>query len=213
MRVPVCARKTGIERLPAYYMRGSVRFRRGRSSAWLERLPVTQEVASSTLVGPALFSSRRMITVISYGSIHLILRHTDFVSKSRIYTKIVTAIKNKITIIYKAYRDARSTTLSLIFVVVIIGSLSCISQTGDGIGTPVLVSPEDGSTIDQNPPLFVWNSIYGVVGYNIQVSDDIFGTLGAMVIDISCHPDTTYLPNSALASGSYYWRVQAVEGG
>jgi hypothetical protein len=28
---------------------------RGRSSAWLERLPVTQEVASSTLVGPAFF--------------------------------------------------------------------------------------------------------------------------------------------------------------
>ena len=26
---------------------------RGRSSAWLERLPVTQEVASSSLVGPA----------------------------------------------------------------------------------------------------------------------------------------------------------------
>ena len=29
---------------------------RGRSSAWLERLPVTQEVASSSLVGPALKS-------------------------------------------------------------------------------------------------------------------------------------------------------------
>ena len=27
---------------------------RGRSSVWLERLPVTQEVASSSLVGPAI---------------------------------------------------------------------------------------------------------------------------------------------------------------
>ena len=29
---------------------------RGRSSVWLERLPVTQEVASSSLVGPAIKS-------------------------------------------------------------------------------------------------------------------------------------------------------------
>ena len=29
------------------------KFTRGRSSVWLERLPVTQEVASSSLVGPA----------------------------------------------------------------------------------------------------------------------------------------------------------------
>ena len=29
---------------------------RGRSSVWLERLPVTQEVASSSLVDPAIYS-------------------------------------------------------------------------------------------------------------------------------------------------------------
>src|ERR1700733_12791341 len=39
--------------------------KRGRSSVWLERLPVTQEVASSNLVGPAnLFNSLRIAVLI-----------------------------------------------------------------------------------------------------------------------------------------------------
>ena len=42
---------------------------RGRSSAWLERLPVTQEVASSTLVGPVPsendYRDMKQITVIA----------------------------------------------------------------------------------------------------------------------------------------------------
>lgn len=33
---------------------------RGRSSAWLERLPVTQKVASSSLVGPAMKAHKNM---------------------------------------------------------------------------------------------------------------------------------------------------------
>lgn len=115
--------------------------------------------------------------------------------------------------ISKLYRGSLSTTPYLIMLLFIAGAVSCVSQTSTGVGTPVLVSPEDGSTINQNPPLFVWNSVYGVVGYNLQVSDDTFGTLGAVLIDISCHPDTTYVSTSALASGSYYWRAQAVEGG
>lgn len=89
----------------------------------------------------------------------------------------------------------------------------CVSQTSDGIGTPLLITPEDGATILQNPPLFVWRSVDGVIGYNLQVSDDIFGTADAIVIDVSCHLDTTYLPSLAFGSGSYYWRAQAVEGG
>ncbi len=99
----------------------------------------------------------------------------------------------------------------MLFVVIV--CLGCVSQTSNCIGTPVLVSPEDGTTIVQNPPLFIWESIDDVVGYNIQVSDGAFGTLGAIVIDISCHLDTTFLPSSTLSSGAYYWRVQAVEGG
>ena len=56
--------KRVIERLPVVSHNGRRTRIRGRSSAWLERLPVTQEVASSTLVGPA-FSSKKSITVIT----------------------------------------------------------------------------------------------------------------------------------------------------
>ncbi|UCD05758.1 MAG: hypothetical protein JSV98_00520 [candidate division WOR-3 bacterium] len=113
--------------------------------------------------------------------------------------------------IIKNTRPLVTSIRTLIFVVIV--CLSCVSQTSSGIGTPVLILPEDGLTITQNPPQFVWHNVDGAVGYNLQVSDDTFGTLGSIIIDVSCHLDTTYLPSSALDGGSYYWRVQAVEGG
>ena len=122
-------------------------------------------------------------------------------------------MRNKITMMYNAIRDSRSTALSLIALLAIIVSLNCASKTNDGIGTPVLVVPEDGSTITQNPPLFVWHSVGDVVGYNLQVFDATLDTLGPTIIDVSCYLDTTYLPSYELNSGSYNWRVQAVEGG
>jgi len=115
--------------------------------------------------------------------------------------------------IYKAYRNPHSNTLFLIVLIVIAVALNCVSQTSNGTGTPVLVLPDDGSTITQNPPLFVWHSADGAVGYNLQVSDDAFVALESIIIDVSCHLDTAYLPSFALDSGSYYWRVQAMEGG
>ncbi|UCG31105.1 MAG: hypothetical protein JSV53_04310 [candidate division WOR-3 bacterium] len=45
------------------------------------------------------------------------------------------------------------------------------------------------------------------------MTDDTFGNLDAIIIDISCHPDTNFLPSMVFGSGSYNWRVQAVEGG
>ncbi len=49
--LPLQGRGHGFDPCSAYH---SPRFTlRGRSSAWLERLPVTQEVASSSLVDPA----------------------------------------------------------------------------------------------------------------------------------------------------------------
>ena len=69
-----------LERLPKYHIRGGVARKWGRSSAWLERLPVTQEVASSTLVGPAFLLFEKDDYGDCYGSIHLILRYTDFCS-------------------------------------------------------------------------------------------------------------------------------------
>ena len=51
--LPLQGRGHGFEPRSAYH---SIRYiLRGRSSAWLERLPVTQEVASSSLVDPAIY--------------------------------------------------------------------------------------------------------------------------------------------------------------
>ena len=137
----------------------------------------------TTLVGPA-FLSEELIT--------------------KINDKIPQMTNNNICPLVTSIR-------TMIFVVIV--CFNCISQTSNGIGTPALVLPEDGSTITQNPPPFVWHRVDGAAGYNLQVSDDTFGTLGSIIIDVSCHLDTTYLPSSALGGGSYYWRVQAMEGG
>ena len=51
--LPLQGRGHGFDPCSAYH---SIRCTlRGRSSAWLERLPVTQEVASSSLVDPAIY--------------------------------------------------------------------------------------------------------------------------------------------------------------
>ena len=106
-----------------------------------------------------------------------------------------------------------SKALFLMLFITIVTSLGCVSESTDGIGTPVLVSPVDGTTILQNPPLFVWHSVDDAVIYNLQVTDGSFENFEDIVIDATCNLDTTYLPSTALGAGSYLWRVQAVEGG
>ncbi len=103
--------------------------------------------------------------------------------------------------------------IPLMLFVVILTSLNCVSDSTDSIGTPVLVAPVDGTTIAQNPPLFVWHSVDDAVIYNLQVTDGSFENFEDIVIDATCNLDTNYLPSTALGADSYLWRVQAVEGG
>jgi hypothetical protein len=117
------------------------------------------------------------------------------------------------TMIYNTGGMSCRILLSLILLFVIITSLNCVSDSTTGIGTPVLISPQDGSAIAQNPPLFVWRSVDSAVIYSLQVTDGSFDNYEDIVINATCNLDTTYLPSMALGTGSYLWRVQAVEEG
>jgi len=103
--------------------------------------------------------------------------------------------------------------IATICFMVIVVFLSCVSHSTTGIGTPVLALPEDGATITQNPPVFVWHRVEDAIEYNLQVADNSFDSTYSFIIDLSCHPDTSYSPLDAENAGTYYWRVQAIAGG
>jgi len=91
---------------------------------------------------------------------------------------------------------------------------SCSPEdNGTNIGTPVLVAPINGSTITQNPPTLIWQSVRDAAGYYVVVADDTFFSYPGTIADIQCHNDTSYTMVNTLSSGTYFWRVRALEGG
>ncbi|UCF70772.1 MAG: hypothetical protein JSW49_00405 [candidate division WOR-3 bacterium] len=99
------------------------------------------------------------------------------------------------------------------FILTAILLTSCTSRVLDRIGTPALISPEDGVTIIENPPAFFWHRVADAVAYNLQVADGPFDTPHTLILDVSCHPDTNYVPFTVIETGTYYWRAQALQGG
>ena len=73
-------------------------------------------------------------------------------------------------------------------------------------GTPSPSSPPDGSTSGDDTPTFAWASASGATSYRIQVDDD--AAFSSPEVDGTASA-TTYTPGSALADGTYHWRVQA----
>ena len=114
---------------------------------------------------------------------------------------------------YKDYLTASMIRLSVAFCLAIVLFMGCGFQPYDGISAPVLISPEDGSTITQNPPVFIWHRVEDAIEYNLQVADNSFDSVYALIIDLSCHPDTSYSPLDAINAGTCYWRAQAIAGG
>ena len=71
---------------------------------------------------------------------------------------------------------------------------------------PALSSPPDGSTTGDDTPTIAWTSASGATSYRIQVDDD--AGFSSPQVDLSTS-STTYTPGSALADGTYHWRVRA----
>jgi hypothetical protein len=77
---------------------------------------------------------------------------------------------------------------------------------------PILLSPTNRDTVSDNTPTFAWIEVSDASGvtYTIQVSsnkdftDTIISRLGRTT--------STFTPQTSLAEGKYFWRVQAVDG-
>lgn len=86
--------------------------------------------------------------------------------------------------------------------------LSCMPET---LLAPVTIAPENGATVQNNPPQFIWRSVENADFYWLQVSHSQNFT--DLVIDVSCTADTVYTPTTSFSPGAYFWRVLGQEGG
>lgn len=82
-----------------------------------------------------------------------------------------------------------------------------------GPATPVLLSPADGASVT-TPFTISWSQVLDPAslngGYNWQISSSSAFT--SFVLRDSTAPNTTQASVSGLVNGTYFWRVQAVDG-
>jgi len=88
----------------------------------------------------------------------------------------------------------------------------CISQDGwfhfiTSLTAPSLITPDTGSLISDNTPLFGWSDVTGATKYWLQVDND--SSFSSPMIDDSALVSSLYTPTTPLADALYYWRVCA----
>lgn len=73
----------------------------------------------------------------------------------------------------------------------------------------ILIAPEDGSTLTQNPPTFVWHSVDNSdIVYVLEVAAaEQFDSASIVISTTIMPPDTSYTINDPLPSGEYHWRM------
>lgn len=73
-------------------------------------------------------------------------------------------------------------------------------------GAPTLIAPSDGASTADTTPAFNWNAVANANEYQLQVDNN--SNFSSTIIDETL-PGTQFTPGSALAQGTYYWRVGA----
>lgn len=102
---------------------------------------------------------------------------------------------------------------TLFIVLLFIGCGGEGTWDGSVLVPPLLVAPEDGSTITQNPPTFIWQSVENSeIIYILEVATDEQFNDGSIVISATIlPPDTIYSPHNPLPSGEYFWHMCIME--
>jgi len=77
-----------------------------------------------------------------------------------------------------------------------------------------LLSPEDGSTIENLKPTFDWADVEPLytVTYTLQVATDPSFEESTLVINETGLEESEYTPSEPMAENVYYWRVNAIVG-
>ncbi|MBI2933691.1 MAG: S8 family serine peptidase [Planctomycetes bacterium] len=77
---------------------------------------------------------------------------------------------------------------------------------------PALVSPAHGSSTSDTTPTFDWSDVADPSGVAYRIQVDNNADFSSPAIDASGLAASTFTPASALALGTYSWRVRAVDG-
>jgi hypothetical protein len=91
------------------------------------------------------------------------------------------------------------------------------TMESDPPNAPVLVSPAAGSSaglISRTGPTFEWSEVSDDSGvyYSLQIATAADITTGSVIFSVTGLTGTSYTPDRNLSYGTYYWRVQAVDG-
>jgi len=86
------------------------------------------------------------------------------------------------------------------------GSQTTVSITWASF-TPVLTSPSNNSTTNDNTPYFDWSDVTGAAAYELEVDNS--GSFSSPEIHRTDLTSSYYTATSSLSDGTYYWRVRA----
>ena len=75
-------------------------------------------------------------------------------------------------------------------------------------GAANLITPEIGSTISDETPLFTWSGIASVTNYQIQVATSPEFAAADIVIDEELGNVQAFEAENQLANGTYYWQIK-----
>ena len=100
----------------------------------------------------------------------------------------------------------------IFFLILICTVTVCKKNTLDYV--PVLLSPENGTLITQNPPTLKWEKLYERESYDVQVSENSSFQDATLYFAWTDFQSTiaSYTLRSELSPGTYYWRVRWAEG-
>jgi hypothetical protein len=75
---------------------------------------------------------------------------------------------------------------------------------------PVLLSPENGAAITENPPTLIWETLYERQNYDVQVSENESFAQPSQFLVWTEYGVTTvsFTVPYELTPGKYYWRVR-----
>jgi hypothetical protein len=80
------------------------------------------------------------------------------------------------------------------------------STSGVSLETPILVGPENGSTLETSPVVLIWEPVASASEYTLQIDEQ--NDFGSPVVNQSGLSTTTF-SISGLDNSDYYWKVKA----
>lgn len=95
--------------------------------------------------------------------------------------------------------------LQILIISVLLGSCSIIFEDDISDEVVIVIMPSDGSESDSQQQLFWWETVGGVIKYNLQIIEGSFPNPYDLVVDTNVAGDKFLID---LVPGEYEWRIR-----